>query len=180
MPNLRAGFTIMDCLPTSPALFTSELLAERVVPVPFDESTMVEGTDCPTTVSSPDDDVCGILAAGLEKAKHKSKLANWQQKVLVRRTTSYLPVASSLRGAGTLHRHRSSTLRMPSLGIGTRSRAEMPITPFPSFLLICTTKTIHKYCLYETSYEHIWTWLTDRKVWKSKRANKCLAVKDYF
>ena len=72
MPNLQAGFTTKACLPASPALFTSELLAERVVPVPFDESTMVEGTDCPTTVSSPDDDVCGILAAGLEKAKHKS------------------------------------------------------------------------------------------------------------
>ena len=58
------------------ALFTSEQLAEGVVPVPFDESTVVEGTDCPTTLSSPDADVRGIFVAGLEKAKHKSKLAN--------------------------------------------------------------------------------------------------------
>jgi hypothetical protein len=76
MPNLWAGFTTMTCLPISPVLFTSELIAERVVPVPFDDSTVVEGTDCPTTVSSPNADVRGILAAGLEKEKHKSKLAN--------------------------------------------------------------------------------------------------------
>ena len=140
-------------------LFTSELLAEVVAPVPLDGSTVVEGTVCSTTISSPDDDIHGILAAGLEKAKHKS--ANRKQKVLNSNTTSYLLVASSFGGAATLLRHGSSTPGMPSLGIGTRSRAEIPITPFPSFLLICTTKTIHKYCLYETSYEHIWTWLTD-------------------
>ena len=177
MPNLRAGFTTIACLLASPATFTSELLAERVVPVPLDGSTVVEGTVRSTTVSSPDDDSRGILA-GLEKAKHKS--ANRKQKVLNSKITSYLLVASSLGGAATLPHHGSSTPGMPSLGIGTRSRAEIPITPFPSFLLICTTKTIHKYCLYETSYEHIWTWLTDRKVWKNKKANKCLAVKDYF
>ena len=78
MPNLRAGFTTMACFPTSMALFTSELLTKRVVPVPLDESTAVEGTVCPTTVSSPDADIRGILATGLEKAKHKS--ANRRQK----------------------------------------------------------------------------------------------------
>ena len=168
----------MACFPASMTLFTSELLAEVVAPVPLDGSTVVEGTVCSTTVSSPDDDIRGILAAGLKKAKHKS--ANRKQKVLDSKITSYLLVASSLGGAAMLLCHGSSTPGMPSLGIGTRSRAEIPITPFPSFLLICTTKTIHKYCLYETSYEHIWTWSTNRKVWKNKRAIKCLAVKDYF
>ena len=159
-------------------LFTSELLAKAVAPVPLDVSTVVEETDYPTTISSPDADIRGILASELEKAKHKS--ANRKQKVLDSKITSYLLVASSLGGAATLLRHGSSTPGMPSLGIGTRSRAEIPITPFPSFLLIYTIKTIHKYCLYETSYEHICPWLTDQKDWKNKRANKCLAVKDYF
>jgi len=105
MPNLQAGFAIVARLPASPVLFTSELLTERVVPDPFDESTMVEGMDCPTTVSSLDADVCGILAAGLEQAKHKSKLANRQQKVLDCKITSYLPVASNMGGAISLPRH---------------------------------------------------------------------------
>jgi len=61
----------MARLPASTVLVTSELLAVRVTLVPFDGSTMVEATNCPTTVSSPDADVCGILATGLEKAKHK-------------------------------------------------------------------------------------------------------------
>jgi hypothetical protein len=69
MPNLRAGFTIIARLPTSPATFTSELLAERVVPVPLNGSTVVEGTVCPTKISFPDDDIRGILATGLEKNK---------------------------------------------------------------------------------------------------------------
>ena len=55
------------------ALFTSEQLAEGVVPVPFDESTVVEGMDYPTTVSPPNDDIRGILASGLEKAKNTNK-----------------------------------------------------------------------------------------------------------
>ena len=50
--------------PASPIL---ELLAGRVVTVPFDGSAMVEGTVCPTTASSPDAEVRGILAAGLKK-----------------------------------------------------------------------------------------------------------------
>ena len=50
-------------------LIASELLAVGVAPVPLDESTVVEGTVCSTTVSSPDAEVRGILAAGLGKAK---------------------------------------------------------------------------------------------------------------
>ena len=62
-------------------LFTSKLHAEGVVSVPLDGSTVVEGTDCPTTVSSPDDDIRGILAVGLEKQNTKS--VNWKQKFLI-------------------------------------------------------------------------------------------------
>ena len=65
MPNLRAGFTIIARLPASLATFTSELLAERVVPIPLNGSTVMEGIVYPTAVSSPDDDIRGILAAGL-------------------------------------------------------------------------------------------------------------------
>ena len=57
-------------LPASPIL---ELLAGRVVTVPFDGSTVVEGTVCPTTASSPDAVVCGTLAVGLEKQKFQVK-----------------------------------------------------------------------------------------------------------
>ena len=67
MPNLRAGFVITASLPAAMVLFTSKLLAEGVAPIPLDGSTMVEGTVCPTTVSSPDDMIRGILAAELEK-----------------------------------------------------------------------------------------------------------------
>ena len=42
-----------------------ELLAGKVVLVPFDESTMVEGMVCPTT--APDAEVHGTLVAGLKK-----------------------------------------------------------------------------------------------------------------
>jgi hypothetical protein len=70
MPNFRDGLTMMACLLASPVLFTLELLAGRVVPVPFDESTVVEGIVCPTTVSSPDAEVRGIFAAGLGKSKN--------------------------------------------------------------------------------------------------------------
>ena len=72
MPNLRVGFVTIARFPASMTLFTSELLAERVAPVQLDGSTMVEGTVCPTIASSPDVDIRGILATGLEKAKHKS------------------------------------------------------------------------------------------------------------
>ena len=67
MPNLRAGFTIRAYLPASPSLSTMELLAEKVVLVPFDESTMVEGTVRPTTASSLDDETRGTLVDALKK-----------------------------------------------------------------------------------------------------------------
>jgi len=50
-PNLRAGFVITASLPASTVLFTLELLAEGVAPIPLDGSTVVEGTVCPTVVS---------------------------------------------------------------------------------------------------------------------------------
>ena len=73
MPNLRAGFAITASLPASTVLSTSELLAEGVALIPLDGSTVVEGTVCPIAVSSPDDEVRGILAAGLGKAKTQIK-----------------------------------------------------------------------------------------------------------
>ena len=53
--------------PVFPASLALELLTGRVVSVPFDESTVVEGTFFPTTASSPYAVVCGVLAAGLGK-----------------------------------------------------------------------------------------------------------------
>ena len=93
MPNLWAGFTIMAYFPASMTLFTSELLAEGVAPVPLDGSTVVEETVWSTTVLSPDDDIHDILATGLKKAKHKS--ANRKQKVLDSKITSYLRIEYS-------------------------------------------------------------------------------------
>jgi len=81
-PNFWVGLMMMDCLPASPALSTLELLARRVVPIPFDVSTVVEGTVCPTTASSPDAEVRSTLAAGLKKEKLKSEPATQNQKVL--------------------------------------------------------------------------------------------------
>ena len=73
MPNFRAGLMMTACLPASPAISTLELLAGRVVPVPFDGSTVVEVTVCPTTASSPDAVVHGILATRLDQAKIQRK-----------------------------------------------------------------------------------------------------------
>ena len=70
------------CLPVSPALSTLELLAGRVVPVPFDGFTVVEGTVRPATASSPDAEVRSILAVGLEKAKIQIKTSKSKAKVL--------------------------------------------------------------------------------------------------
>ena len=64
-PNFWVGLMMMACLPASPALSTLELVDRRVVP--FDGSTMVEGTVCPTTASSPDAEVRGTLVVGLRK-----------------------------------------------------------------------------------------------------------------
>ena len=68
----------MACLPASIVVFTPELLAKGGALVPLDGSIVMEGTGYPTTVSPPDDDIHGILAAGLEKTKHKS--VNQKQK----------------------------------------------------------------------------------------------------
>ena len=73
MPNLRAGFAITASLPASMVLYTSKLLTEGVALIPLDGSTVVEGTVCPTAVSSPDDEVRGILAAGLGKSKNTNQ-----------------------------------------------------------------------------------------------------------
>ena len=108
MPNLRVGFTIIARLPASPTTFTSELLTERVVPVPLNGSTVVEGTVYPTAVSSPDDDIRGILATGLEMQNTNQQ--NGKQKYSIPKITSYLLVTSSLGGAATLPHHESSTL----------------------------------------------------------------------
>ena len=72
-PNFRVGLVMTVCLPASPTISTLELLVGRVVPVPFDGSAVVEGMVCPTTASSPDDEVHGILAAGLGKSKNSSQ-----------------------------------------------------------------------------------------------------------
>ena len=71
-----------------PASHALELLAgtdfcDRVVPAPFDESAVVEGTFVPTTASSLDAEVCSILAAGLEKQNTaQQKQAENSRKVL--------------------------------------------------------------------------------------------------
>ena len=80
--NFRVGLVMTACLPASLAISTLELLVGRVVPVPFDGSAVVEGTVRPTTVSSPDDEVHGILAAGLEKAKIQIKTSKLKTEVL--------------------------------------------------------------------------------------------------
>ena len=105
MPNLRAGFVITASLPASTVLSASELLAEGVAPIPLDGSTVPEGTVCPTTISSPDDKIYGILAAGLKNQNTNQNLQIDNQKVLDCKITSYLPIASSVGGAATLPRH---------------------------------------------------------------------------
>ena len=82
MPNFRVGFTMTAWLPVFLALSTLELLAGRVVPVPFDGSAVVEGTVRPTTASSPDAEVCDNLAAGLVKAKIQVKTSKLKTEVL--------------------------------------------------------------------------------------------------
>jgi len=98
MPNFQVGFTITAWLPVFLELSILELLTGRVVPVPFDGSTVVEGTVRPTTTSSPDTEVHGILAAGLEKAKIQIKTSKSKAKKysIANQQTSYLPIASSL------------------------------------------------------------------------------------
>ena len=105
MPNFRVGLTMTACLPVFLALSTLELLAGRLVPVPFDGSAVVEGTIYPTTTSSPDAKVHGILAAGLEKSKNSNQNQQIEDESTRLQSTSYSPVASSLRGAATLPHH---------------------------------------------------------------------------
>ena len=81
-PNFGGGLMITALPPVFLASLTLELLACRVVPVPFDGSAVVEGTVCPTTASSPDVEVRGILAAGLEKANIQIKTGKSKTKVL--------------------------------------------------------------------------------------------------
>ena len=82
--------------PEHPASFIPELLAGQVVTVSFDGSAVVEGTVCPTTASSLDAEVRGIFAAGLENAKIQIQTSKSKMKVLDSKSTSHLPVASSL------------------------------------------------------------------------------------
>ena len=72
-PNLGGGLTITALSPVFPASLTLELLAGRVVPVPFDRSAAVEGTVCPTTASSLDAVVRSILAIRFKKKKVQNK-----------------------------------------------------------------------------------------------------------
>ena len=81
-PNFGGGLTITALPPVFSASLTLELLACRVVPVPFDGSAVVEGTVCPTTASSPDAIVCGTLAARLEKEKVLNKQIDKLGRVL--------------------------------------------------------------------------------------------------
>ena len=79
-----------------------ELLAGKVVLVPFDESTMVEGMVCPTT--APDAEVHGTLVAGLKK-KDSNQNQQIDDKSTRLQLISHLPVANSLGGATMLPRH---------------------------------------------------------------------------
>ena len=111
------------CLPVSPAISTLELLAGRAVPVPFDGSTVVEGTVRPTTASSPDAEVRGILGAGLEKAKIQIKTSNSRtKKYLIANqlvTYSLLVVCEELRRFLTTDRAPFGCLVWVSvLGVG--------------------------------------------------------------
>ena len=119
MPNLRAGFVIMASLPASIVLFISELLAEWVALIPLDGSTIVEGTVCPTTISSPDDTIYGILAAGLKKIKTQNQWIDNGSSWL--KSTSNIPIFSSLWGATSLSRSWASThwvMQVSSLRLG--------------------------------------------------------------
>ena len=72
MANLGSSLLIIAPPPAFPASLILELLAGadfcgKVVPVPFDESAVVEGTFFSTAASFPDAVVRNSLAAGLEK-----------------------------------------------------------------------------------------------------------------
>ena len=67
-----------------------ELLAGRVVIVPFDRSAVVEGTVCPTTVPSPDAVVRGILAAGLKKQRFQIRMSKSTKALDCNQLTTHL------------------------------------------------------------------------------------------
>jgi len=97
--------------PVSPASCTFELLAGRVVPIPFDGSTVIEWTVCPTTASSPDAVVRGILAARLENKRFEirtSKSTNLTKYLISTKLATYL----SLVACGELRRFHT-TDRVP-------------------------------------------------------------------
>jgi hypothetical protein len=73
-PNLGGSLMMTAFPPVFSASLTLELLAGRVVPVPFNGSAMLEGTVCPTTASSPDVVVRGIFATGLEKRNQGKRI----------------------------------------------------------------------------------------------------------
>ena len=113
------------CLPALPALSTLELLASRVVPVPYDGSAVVEGMVCPTIASSPDAEVRGILAAGLEKAKIQIKTSKSKTKVLdCNQLATYLLLVACeelLRFLTTDRTPFGCPASVSALGVGLRS-----------------------------------------------------------
>ena len=141
MPNFRGSLTMMALPLVFPASCTLELLAGRVVTIPFDGSVVVEGTVWPITTSSPDVVVRGTLAAGLEEEKVFKKTQIDRTRPSTRlRSISYSPVAGSLWGAATLPHRRPCSLWRTRLGIRAWSGAMLPITLLPSCLFICITK----------------------------------------
>jgi hypothetical protein len=104
---------------------------------------MVEGTDHPSTASSPDAKVRGILAAGLEKVKIQNQNQQIEAESTRLKSTSHLLVAGGLRGAATLPHHRSRTLRMPSLGFHARSGTVISVILLSNRLFTCTPKVRH-------------------------------------
>ena len=104
---------LLPLFPAFPVSLALELLASadfcgRVVPAPFDESAVVEGTFVPTTASSPDAQVRGILAGGLKKQNTDEKRqvdGKLCKKVLDYNKNSFLHVAGNLRRAPMLPRN---------------------------------------------------------------------------
>ena len=97
MPNLGGGLAMMALPPIFMASLVLELLAAQVVPAPFDKSAMVEGIVCPTTASSPDAVVRGILSAGLEKKKFEirtSKSINLAKYSILSKLATYLSLVA--------------------------------------------------------------------------------------
>ena len=155
MPNLQVGFAITASLPALTVLFTLELLAEGVAPIPLDGSNVVEGIVCPTAVSSPDDEVRGILAAGLGKAKTQIKTckSTTRKYSIAKQLATYLSLVvweELLHFLSTDRVLLGHSFWVSALRVGLCS----PSLLSPRCCLICTTKARHQYCLYETSYEH--------------------------